>query len=139
MDCGAEQDRLVREAFNSCRAYFEMMREWHRQRDGLAVEPEVKTIIAGQCLTGSRILEAGCGEGSISFLFAQRYTQAEFVGVDISQIGIDMAQQRPAGNLRVLASDLKDLPFEDDSFDFVFSQSVMEHVVGWGEAVREVR
>jgi SAM-dependent methyltransferase len=31
------------------------------------------------------------------------------------------------------------LPFREGSFDFCFSQSVIEHIVGWEEAIIELR
>ncbi len=114
-----------------------MLRRWHDQDGGLAVEPEVRSIIETQCLPGSRILEAGSGSGSITNWFAARYPEVRFVGVDISHIGVRMAYERTQ-NAEFRVADLKKLPFGDDTFDFSFSQSVIEHVVGWEDALAEL-
>src|SRR5262249_45270721 len=60
-------------------------------------------------------------------------------GVDISNIGISMARGDAPPNCDFRVADLKHLPFDENSFDFAFSQSVLEHVVGWEETLAELR
>jgi ubiquinone/menaquinone biosynthesis C-methylase UbiE len=134
-----EKDSLVRKAFNTSKIYFDMMRDWHQRHGGIALEPEVERIIENHCQPGSRILEAGCGEGSINHWFARHHVATDFLGVDISQIGIRMAQEFQQANLSFLVSDLKRLPLREKTFDFVFMQSVLEHVVGWEAALAEIK
>ena len=134
----SEKNRIVASAFNKNTAYFDMMREWHQGHEGLAVEYEVKGIIESRCAPGYLIMEAGCGEGSITNWFAERYKKVHFTGVDISGIGIDMARKRGLDNTEFKVADMKNLPFDDDTYDFVFSQSVLEHVVDWEVALREI-
>jgi ubiquinone/menaquinone biosynthesis C-methylase UbiE len=132
-------DSKVAQALNANKLYYEMMQQWHELQGGLAVEPDVKRLIEAECRPGSRILEAGSGSGSITNWFATRYPNVKFVGVDISQIGVSIACEKAPDNADFKVGDLKKLPFREGSFDFCFSQSVIEHIVGWEEAIIELR
>ncbi len=48
-----------------------------------------------------------------------------------------LARQAPR-NAEYHVADLKALPFTDATFNFAFSQSVIEHVVGWEDALVEL-
>lgn len=131
-------DSKVASELNSNERYYQMLQEWHDLHGGLAVEADMKQRIEQGCRAGAAILEAGCGSGAITNWFSSHYSKVQFVGVDISQIGIDMARTKALENTRYETADLKKLPFENNQFDLVFSQSVLEHVVGWELAVREM-
>jgi SAM-dependent methyltransferase len=128
----------VSAVLNSNETYYKMIVEWHAIHDGLAVEPEIKSLIEGQCKPGFHILEAGSGPGCITNWFAARYPGVRFTGVDISHIGVQIARETAPCNAEYHVTDLKNLPFMDHSFDFIFSQSVLEHIVGWEEALAEL-
>jgi ubiquinone/menaquinone biosynthesis C-methylase UbiE len=138
MSYDRELNQKISSVFNSNTLYYEMMVKWHDLREGLAVEPEVKALIESHCRAGSRILEAGSGSGSITNWFAARYPDVEFTGVDISQIGVDLALKRAPSNTQYHVADLKILPFKEGTFSFAFSQSVIEHIVGWEDALAEL-
>jgi ubiquinone/menaquinone biosynthesis C-methylase UbiE len=133
-----DKEKQVRDGFNSSSTYFKMMAEWHKSHGGVAVEDEVKIIIQDHCRDGDHILEAGCGEGSITLWFAAQYPHTSFFGVDISKIGIQMALVNSPANARFYVADLKQLSEQANSVDFIFSQSVLEHVVNWEESLREM-
>jgi SAM-dependent methyltransferase len=70
---------------------------------------------------GSRLLDAGCGQGFFSALFAEQGVNV--VGVDTSIEGIDSARRQYSGaNLRFEAGDVLSLPFGEE-FDCVFTRS----------------
>jgi len=80
-----------------------------------------------------RILDNGCGLGTWLDAFA-KYT--------IEQFGLEIEHERavkavPFANGIVQAAG-EQLPFADNSFDFVFSNEVIEHVVDDGKAVAEM-
>jgi ubiquinone/menaquinone biosynthesis C-methylase UbiE len=131
-------DHKVAEVFNSNVQYFEMLHRWHDEQGGIAIEPEVQSLISTHCRHGSMVLEAGSGAGNITNWFAARYPDTRFVGVDISAIGVALARERAPVNAAFAVADLKRLSFADRAFDFVFSQSVLEHVVGWDVALGEL-
>jgi ubiquinone/menaquinone biosynthesis C-methylase UbiE len=131
-------DVKVAEVLNSNELYYQMLQQWHTLHEGLAVEPEVKRIIETQCQPGSYILEAGSGSGDITNWFANRYPDVRFAGLDISRIGVRMAYKRAPENTIFQVGDLKKIPFKDNTFSFAFSQSVIEHIVGWEIALKEL-
>ncbi len=74
-------------------------------------------------LEGSRILDAGCGVG----MYAEKFSQfsPDVVGVEIDAAAAAEAQRR---GLLVVVAPAEELPFDEDSFDVVFSHEVIEHV-----------
>jgi ubiquinone/menaquinone biosynthesis C-methylase UbiE len=69
-----------------------------------------------------RMLDVGCGRGEMSRSFQELGLSVS--AVDISDMALDYA---PTVDFRVADIDGR-LPFENDSFDIVFSKSVVEHV-----------
>ena len=85
-----------------------------------------KTGVAVDDLKGLRILDAGCGGGRYSKICGE--AGATVIGADHSR-AVDKASQL-CGHLddvRFVQADLKQLPLEPGSFDFVFSIGVMHH------------
>jgi len=77
---------------------------------------------------GRRVLEVGCGAGVDLARFARG--GAIVVGVDLAPSAIDLAranfgQQGLSGEFHV--ADGEQLPFPDDSFDFVFAHGVVQY------------
>jgi ubiquinone/menaquinone biosynthesis C-methylase UbiE/purine-nucleoside phosphorylase len=93
--------------------------------------------------TGMRLLDAGCGPGTITIDFAAVVAPAEVVGVDVEQSQIDLARKQAAergiSNARFEVANLYALPFSPESFDAVFLHGVLEHVQDPVSALHEVR
>ncbi len=87
---------------------------------------EAKTGIALNQLRGMRVLDAGCGGGRYSKICGEN--GAVVVGADHTR-AVDKARNLCAHLLDVhfVQADLKQLPLEQASFDFVFSIGVMHH------------
>lgn len=87
---------------------------------------EAKTGMPLSELQGIRVLDAGCGGGRYSRICGE--SGAMVTGVDHSR-AVDKARQLCAhlDNVRFAQADLKQLPLEPGSFDFVFSIGVMHH------------
>ncbi|CAG8658909.1 8846_t:CDS:2 [Gigaspora rosea] len=68
----------------------------------------------------SKILDAGCGAASWSFDMATSYPSISVVGLDISPH--QPTQIKPSNFTFVKANILEGLPFEDNTFDFVFQR-----------------
>jgi ubiquinone/menaquinone biosynthesis C-methylase UbiE len=62
---------------------------------------------------GARALDLGCGDGATASLLTEKFS-AEVTGVDLTARGGDFVR-----------ADIAALPFEDDSFDFVFLECVL--------------
>ncbi len=74
------------------------------------------------------VLDVGCGAGVTPCFIAQRYG-CKVVGVDISEAMIERSEERAkregVGDLvDFRVADAQDLPFEDDLFDAVITESV---------------
>ena len=76
----------------------------------------------------TRLLDVGCGPGTITADFADRLPGGLVVGVDASAAVIDQASQT-FPQVTFLTADLSDLPFEDGSFDVVHLHQVRQHLV----------
>lgn len=87
-----------------------------------------KTGVPLNELRGLRVLDAGCGGGRYCKVVGE--AGAQVIGADHTT-AVDKAAKlcRHLPNVRFVQADLKQLPFEPDSFDFVFSIGVMHHDV----------
>jgi ubiquinone/menaquinone biosynthesis C-methylase UbiE len=103
------------------------------------VDPEyVEQIIplAVEELAGHQyVLDLGCGDGQIARALAEN--GAEVLGVDPTQLHIDIATQRGGGPQYVLGG-ATDIPAPDNSFDAVVACLVFEHIDQLEEAMAEV-
>ncbi|MEO5974858.1 MAG: methyltransferase domain-containing protein [Ilumatobacteraceae bacterium] len=77
----------------------------------------------------SKILDVGCGPGSLTNDFGSKCPQGSVVGVDISEkvVEIAMASEHPA-NVSFEIVDAYNLPFANNSFDVVHAHQVLQHV-----------
>jgi SAM-dependent methyltransferase len=91
---------------------------------------------------GLSVLDCGCGPGTITRGIAERVHPGRVVGVDAaaSQVEQAAADARNANlpNVRFQAADCYELPFEDASFDRVFSHALLEHLSDPLRALREL-
>ena len=96
---------------------------------------------------GMRLLDAGCGPGSITLGLAAAVAPGEVVGIDAAPEAIDAATaaaaQASQSNARFASGNVYALPFEDGHFDVVFMHAVLQHlnepVAALGEAFRVLR
>ncbi|HEY0436398.1 MAG TPA: cyclopropane-fatty-acyl-phospholipid synthase family protein, partial [Phenylobacterium sp.] len=83
---------------------------------------------------GQRILELGCGWGSLSLWMAQAYPNARITSVSNSASQrafiLARAQERGLGNLEVITCDMNDFQ-TDQAFDRVVSVEMFEHMANW--------
>jgi len=75
-----------------------------------------------------RVLDLGSGTGVFTRALIKRYRKADVVALDIAQPMLQRVKQR-AGWLRkpgCVCGDTESLPFADDSFDFIFSNLMLQ-------------
>ena len=75
--------------------------------------------------SGDKILDAGCGNGRLSEVV--RNMKIDYTGIDNSREMIKIAKDKYSSE-RFILSEIFNLPFKDNSFDKVFSLSVVHHV-----------
>jgi SAM-dependent methyltransferase len=92
---------------------------------------------------GMRLLDVGCGPGSITLGLAEALAPGEVVGVDIEPRIVERARaaaaERAGLNVRFEVGDAYALPFPDAAFDAAFARSVLQHLSDPVAALREVR
>jgi len=111
---------------------------WGQNTDNAAVtldEAEERslriTCERAELADGQRILELGCGWGSLSLWMASQYPRAQITSVSNSssqKVYIDsQAQSRGIENLTVITADMNDFA-TDEEFDRVVSVEMFEHM-----------
>ncbi len=93
---------------------------------------------AGAWVEGMRVLDAGCGLGYGSAMLAER-SPASLVGLDLSAEALERARQELGEAVQLVTGDIRELPFESDSFDLVVCFEVIEHVERQERALAELR
>ncbi|MDA0302165.1 MAG: methyltransferase domain-containing protein [Chloroflexi bacterium] len=92
---------------------------------------------------GLRLLDVGCGPGTISSGLARAVAPGEVVGIDVSADVIDRARahvaEAGATNARFETANVYDLPYEAGSFDVAHAHQVMQHLADPEAALAEMR
>ena len=89
-----------------------------------------------------RLLDCGCGPGSISCDFARILSSGSVYGIDREPTQIDIAVDRASSNavpnIEFLIGSIYELPFEDGFFDVVFAHAIFEHIASVDTAITEI-
>ena len=92
---------------------------------------------------GFRILDFGCGPGSISVGLAKAVAPGELHGIDMEESQIELArsvaQASGQDNAIFHVGDVTDLPFEDGFFDVAHCHNVLMHVPDTSAVLAEVK
>jgi len=89
---------------------------------------------------GMKVLDCGCGPGAISAGLAEAVGAAGHVtGVDFGESQIEVAKACSTPNLTFRVASVYELPFEDGTFDLVFSHALFEHLADPIRGVSEIR
>lgn len=92
---------------------------------------------------GMRVLDFGCGPGTISVSLAAAAAPAEMHGIDMEESQVELAravaQAENLDNALFQVGDVTDLPFEDEYFDVAHCHNVLMHVPDTMAALNEVK
>ena len=92
---------------------------------------------------GLRLLDFGCGPGTISVGLAERIAPGELHGVDMEESQIELAREAAmAGghdNMVFHVGNVNGLPFEDNFFDVAHCHAVLMHIPDTQAALAEVK
>jgi 2-polyprenyl-3-methyl-5-hydroxy-6-metoxy-1,4-benzoquinol methylase len=103
-----------------------------------STNPVVKRLMAGfhatldelwdRAAPGS-VLDVGCGEGVLTFQWADRLADGRVVGIDLDDPKLRAEwDKRARANLEFRAEEATSLSFADDEFDLACAIEVLEHV-----------
>jgi ubiquinone/menaquinone biosynthesis C-methylase UbiE len=103
--------------------------------------PYLLGYVTNEKLSGKKVLEIGLGYGTLGSILASR--QCEYYGLDISAGPCEMMRYRLMhmgkeieGRIRVGSA--LDIPFPDESFDFVYTIGCLHHTGDITKSVNEV-
>ncbi len=107
-----------------------------------------ETCLHADLKDGQRILELGCGWGSLSLWMAEKFPNARIISVSNSASQkafiLARAQERGLGNLQVITCDMNDFEppvaiLDVGGFDRVVSVEMFEHMSNWRALLSRVR
>ena len=88
----------------------------------------------------AKVLDVGCGPGTITAGLADRVPRGHVTGVDAAQAVIDQARELAGdrANLDFTTGDVYALDYPDDAFDIVFAHQILQHLSDPVRALREM-
>lgn len=95
------------------------------------------TASRAQLADGQRVLELGCGWGSLSLWLAHRYPNSRITAVSNSGPQREFIAARAPANLEVMTADMNAFAI-DARFDRVVSVEMFEHMRNWRELMRRI-
>src|SRR5260370_28125306 len=108
--------------------YEEWTRRWMTTR---TAERELAFLMP-HLAPGRRVLDCGCGPGSITVGLARAVMPADVIGIDIEPRQLETARSLAAegsiGNVRFEEGSIYEIPSPDASFDVAVAHFVIEHV-----------
>lgn len=89
-------------------------------------------IVRAELSDGQRILDLGCGWGSASLYFAEKFPQSQITAFSNSRTQREyiegIAKAKGFGNLKVVTGDVVTHEFEESAYDRVISIELFEHM-----------
>lgn len=93
--------------------------------------------------SGDRVLDLGCGPGTITADLAARVSPGRVTALEITDAALDLARaeiaRRELTTVDFVVGDVHRLEFADDTFDVVHAHQVLQHVADPVAALREMR
>ena len=112
------------------------------RQHGRRTAEEAAAFLLPSLRPGMRLLDVGCGPGSITRGLAQRLAPGEVVGLDLSRETLAAAREDAAArgltNLTYTEGSVYELPFPDQSFDVAYAHQVSQHLREPAAALREM-
>lgn len=119
-------------------------RELHRLKEQAALfwEQEAKVLLDHELTRASRILDLACGPGFITRRMHELAPHTSITGVDLNATLLSVAksnQECEPTPIRFVKADCTNLPFEDQSFDFIYARLLFQHLKDPSSALQEIR
>lgn len=109
----------------------EMEATYLAERAQLRLDGFIELLHRHHVPTHGNILDVGCAQGIRTHVMAKQFPQANVIGIDRSAELLQVAcdHDGDVSNLSFQSADLYDLPFPDNSMDFVYARLVFMHLV----------
>ncbi|QIY56368.1 methyltransferase domain-containing protein [Streptomyces sp. RPA4-5] len=99
--------------------------------------------LLGHLRPGARLLDVGCGPGTITADLAELVAPGRVTAVEaaagVVESAAQVAAERGLENIEFGTADVHALEFADDAFDVVHAHQVLQHVADPVQALREMR
>src|ERR1044072_1723504 len=119
--------------FERAEAYERNMGRWSRRLAPLFVQ-----FVGIE--SGDRVLDVGCGTGSLTCEIVKTTTASKIIGIDASKPFLDYARSKYVGpRLQFDLGDAQKLTYANGSFDRCLSMLVMRHIPDAIKATAEMR
>jgi len=102
---------------------------YHKMIDELEI-----SILSKYIHPTDKVLEVGCGTGLILKEIDKKVSHV--VGIDLSSKMLEKAKER---GLEVYQAEASDMPFDDNTFDLVYSYKVLAHVEAIEKTLSEIK
>jgi len=89
-----------------------------------------------------QVLEIGCGNGYTLSHLSTHFPEFEFTGLDFSEDLLEIARSRNLKAVKFEQGDARELRFDDESFDVIFTERCIINLLTWEEqqqALNEMR
>lgn len=117
------------------RAYFAEV-----ERARYELEPFIPGFAQFEHWRGKRVLEVGVGLGTDFVRFVR--AGADATGVDLTHASVELVRQRLVQDglyAELEVADAEELPFEDSTYDLIYSWGVLHHTPDTRRALGEIR
>lgn len=92
--------------------------------------------------SGMKLLDCGCGPGTITLGLANAVAPGEAIGTEIEESQVAIARENASlqniANVTFKVGSIYDLPFESDSFDAVFISAILGNLKDVAKGMREL-
>ncbi|MCH8846561.1 MAG: methyltransferase domain-containing protein [Proteobacteria bacterium] len=85
-----------------------------------------------------RVLDVGCGTGSLLYYLVSSYPKAQLSGIDLVPEMLAIARRRLPPSIELREGSVEHLPFEDEQFDIVVSCSMFHYIHNPITALRQI-
>jgi ubiquinone/menaquinone biosynthesis C-methylase UbiE len=99
-------------------------------------------IVMASINNSFNLLEIGLGKGDLAFKICQQtsqYSDMKYFGIDLSEDGVRIAQERVDQRFSFSVGDATHLNFESKRFDMVICSEVIEHIVDKSKIISEIK
>src|SRR5262245_37385810 len=97
--------------------------------------------VASRLVSGTNVLDVGCGPGTITVDMARRVVPGRVIGIDASADAIEAARSEAdaVDNVDFRSGDVYALDFDNETFDIVHAHQVLQHLTDPVGALREMK
>lgn len=88
--------------------------------------------------TIDKILDLGCGNGYALGFLAPIFQDTHYYGLDYTPEMVELCKKRNINNCEFFQGDARKLPFEDDTFDFIYTERCLINILDTEEQLKSI-